>query len=914
MSRQVYSDKLTADDVKSTYIRFAQIKLDDDLFITPAVPEYAIALIDTSASTKLKFAEAKIAMLADEFENSVFGKQCEILKKLPHKYFYLLFWCSAQNSGRFVNGFRAIPGPVKTESMELIFKTEFYQIEDRHLTDTSIGFKNIPPEWLKATDTVYLVTDGEMGGGGLDVSRIKSDLSNKLKTFEGSLSILTVERAARNYNNADEVSRAAGTDVFQTIQDQKLTGFLTCFKSHYPSANAGDGADGANATDNFYNHISRTAAPKGYIPYGDKYFLEIKMDKFIQTVAHELSQHPLESDQLKIAQKLSVTLGVLLKNKSQPMIESNIRTFSKLFTIDPQAIYYILGDSLLAEQQGRAQILSSYRSSLTNLYKDAQQKLTENVAKAINLGTTFYSYPRFNPETKSLHILTGPSRLVNESFKAGNVKFPKSCVGQTPVFGGSGGDTPFNEQCVRQWTRAVYSTRYPVKTGDDAIIYMVLIDALAVSRSNGANQTIENVYLNLARSMLKKKRPQVNITEAEYLLAGNAPTGGSGTFAEFISILTDVLSMMNINAKPMRVWHEIVGMLDSIFPGMYDAQKIHTLNHPDMLGVANETPLILPEIIVDNIPVTSAYDYTCYITMDDLTSVGGYTFKHHPTPAGHYCSPIFMISDSGMKELATGGRMICPVCYSQLTAEDYDHVGPYVESKPPALYDKPYGSPSVEQSSANDEDSRQKRSFLDEKKACPIQECYLIVMKGTVGAGKSTLSDFIQRKYTALGYKVFNEGTDKYCKLGMAPNKAAQMVAREFKLAVKYTNKCIVIIDTCGESRSPKPFGVSFAGWKTIEIYPNLIENDKMGYLAWTLTNVLERGRTDASSAYYLTPYAKPEMKDGIELCKEVHKKKASSLGLYDHAFSRLSDNDRVALSSEYAKKLKPCEFNLGMY
>lgn len=50
---------------------------------------------------------------------------------------------------------------------------------------------------------------------------------------------------------------------------------------------------------------------------------------------------------------------------------------------------------------------------------------------------------------------------------------------------------------------------------------------------------------------------------------------------------------------------------------------------------------------------------------------------------------------------------------------------------------------------------------------------------------------------------------------------------------------------------------------------------------------------------------------DGIQLCKDVHKKKASVLGLYDHAFSKLSDSDRIILAGEYAKKLKPCEFEL---
>jgi hypothetical protein len=855
---------------------------DNELFIKPDIPDYAIALIDISASTTSKFSSKRFEVSRD-FEESVFCKQLEVLKSLPHKHYYLLFWCSHQNSGTFANGSHTIAGPVNISNAELIFKYEYKLITNSFLTNTALAFKNIPPEWLNVTNTVYLITDGEIGGWNLNSHEIKNELSNYLKNFKGSLSILTVERVARDYDNINEVQLAAGTDVFQLVQDNQLTGFLSCFRSYYPRDK-----DMLNFT-----HISKVFAPKGYIPYGDKYFLEMHMDKFVQYVAQELKDHPSETDQLSIAQKLSTTLSILLKNKSKMLIECNLRSFSKLFNVDNQAIYYILGDSLLAEQQGRAQILASYRSKLSNLYKNAQAQLSINVAKAINLGSNFYSYLFNDVENNCFRLLTGPSRLATETFVSKNTRFPKSAIGKTPVFGDNLQLSDFNEQCVRQWARAVYSTNYPVKVTDDIIIYLVLLDSLIVHNSD-ADITIKNAYLNLAKCMLNKKRSQVNITEAAYLLAGNVPTCSHGTFDDFIKIMNDMLNMRRINFKPMKVWHEMIKMLENVFPGMFEAQKNHTLNHVDLI---DNCDLVLPAVKIDVISNSNIYDYTCYITMEDLTKTGGFGILSHKSPSGHNCSPIFMVSESGLNELSEHKEITCPVCYTRLTKHDFNHIGPQIESKIPEIYNK-YNLNNISESKKIHNNT-------------PVQDCYVIIMKGTVGAGKSTLSDFIERKYINLGYKVFNEGTDKYCRLGMTPQKASVKVIKELKLASSRTSKCIVIIDTCGESRNSEPFGVQFPGWKVIEHHPNYDESNKMGYLAWSLTNVLARAKPDASSLYYLSPYSKGTMAEGIQLCKDVHKKKAVSLGIYDNNFNKLSDNDRIILSKDYEKKLKPCEFDI---
>ena len=903
-----------SDEVKVLEEKVQELKINeslDSIFIVPTPDETAIALIDTSASTTLKFClpvkdqqGRTVAPRADGFENSVFGAQCEILKKLPHKKFYLLFWSSAQNSGLYQNGFRTIPGAVSKESMELLFKTEFYKIEDRFLTNTALAFQRLPPDWLKTTKTVYLVTDGAMGGGNLDTPTVQRELSNSLKYFRGNLSILTVERTAKDFGNVEEVNNAAGSDVYKTVQENKLTNFICKFVSHYPGALNPE----TKCCDvQSFTHIQKMTPPTGYIPYGERYFLELNMDKFVKFIANEINDvvqnanvpgRNSESEQLTIAQRLTSTMFHLLKNKSSQLIDYNIKMFSRLFTLDQQVIYYILGESILQEREGKAQIIADYRRNLQNLFKDAQRKLNENVSQAISIGSAFCSFPVWDSEYRSralmdehetkgcFNILTGPSKIVIETFNAKNGKFPRSCVSSTPVFGVYDEKTKlslFNDQCLRQWIRTVYASRFNVNVQDDLIIYLVLAEVLAVYRSS-IDASIKSSYLTLARTILNKKRISVEITEAKHLLDGNAPNLHNGTIDDFIATLESVIQMLGFTGKPMRLWFEIVQMLEVVFPGMLDAQRVHCENHTDFNSELKTTIYR-----ADSVAAASMYDFNCYLTLVDVSKEGGYGFVGHKSPTGFDCSPAFMLSQDGMQELKSRGNYSCPVCYARLNESYYVRVPPQIESKVPTLY-------SIRRSGVKSSDNNR----------------YLIFMRGTVGAGKTTLSNFIQEKYTKLGFTVFNEGTDKYCKSGIQTRQAIGLVKRELSKAVLIPSRCIVIIDTCGEIKSSAPFDINFDGWTTLEIYPNLDRNNLMGYLAWSLTNVLSRGPSGRSTEFYLCPSAKPGQ-EGINLCKDVHRKKAIALNLYDRNFSNLSDSDRLALAAQYAKTMKPVEFELPM-
>ena len=129
-------------------------------------------------------------------------------------------------------------------------------------------------------------------------------------------------------------------------------------------------------------------------------------------------------------------------------------------------------------------------------------------------------------------------------------------------------------------------------------------------------------------------------------------------------------------------------------------------------------------------------------------------------------------------------------------------------------------------------------------------------------------------------------------------------------VAILNKSKTIIIIDSCGENRNARIFGINFDGWKTFNLYPNFDEKNIVGYLSWSLVNVLNREKPNKDSNYYLSPYIKLNTDESVELCKYSHKKRAILLGMYDHNFSKLTYNEIIKHAGNY--KVYPCHFELS--
>jgi hypothetical protein len=154
----------------------------------------------------------------------------------------------------------------------------------------------------------------------------------------------------------------------------------------------------------------------------------------------------------------------------------------------------------------------------------------------------------------------------------------------------------------------------------------------------------------------------------------------------------------------------------------------------------------------------------------------------------------------------------------------------------------------------------------------------LIILKGTVGAGKSTYAGELQRQIEAKGWTCLSEGTDKYSRIGSTNKQASDKVHQALSQSKKITNNLVIIIDTCGErTNSSTIFGYCFTGWETHTLWPNyrcdFDEQMQLKYLKWSLSNVLNRPSYSPSSNYYLNPESV-----SLSLCIKIHRDKFKRL------------------------------------
>ena len=158
---------------------------------------------------------------------------------------------------------------------------------------------------------------------------------------------------------------------------------------------------------------------------------------------------------------------------------------------------------------------------------------------------------------------------------------------------------------------------------------------------------------------------------------------------------------------------------------------------------------------------------------------------------------------------------------------------------------------------------------------------HVIFLRGTVGCGKSTTSNEFKNQITRMGGECLLVGTDKYCSEGFDIGTACSKVKDDIIQFIENNKKDnllqVIVVDTCGErSNINDVFGVDLDGWKEHELYVNYDHSSKDNidnYLAWSLTNVLNRQKCITDCNYWLNPHDA-----GVRKCVCVHRKKALSV------------------------------------
>lgn len=842
--------------------------ITSDLFAKSEIKHNAILLVDASGSVASDHAKFNGV--------HVFDKIREIVKQFDEDDFRIIFWNSDQDpAGFFKGGVYRLPFVVKKSTLDQTFAFIKPNIKGNCLTYPHLGFNNIPADWInpKEPTKIYYITDGEIGYGNCphgELQTLKMNLRNSIQNIFNKYSnvqlvIITVEPRNRNFGEMESLQNAAGSDVYKIVNENRLTQFITKFISYTPNNLQG------------FAQINRVIPPPGFIPYGEKYFSELRMPDFIKYLSETITAISNEDDLVKIVQYLSGTVSKLTRDKPKKIVDDIVNTFCGLFantTLDPMFVKFILTDAVQKENAGTANVFAAYRAQLKDLYRQATELLLKNVRDAIGIREYFVSLPIHDK------IISGHARLIDRNISVTGKNYPQSAWeanGVTiPILPlDAHGFSAMNEQCLRQWTRVIISRMYNVNALEDIVIYIVLGLCIKVVLSP-IDEKIKSAYRRLATVMLKKKRMNTDCTELDRFENGELPIPNNGKIETFYAMMNTVGTMLGLKLEPLTIWYamclaiandklvvkQMIHCADSIerdFPGTEPRNLLTKIT-----GI---TPVTYHEI-----PFETILDYSCIITMEDTSKTGGYRFLPHQNNVGATCSPVYVLSQEGYQQLRNNQQScVCPICYTYLNDSNFARVNP----KPEIVNNDIFAAGTIDVFKSDAKPAYSPMVNLPVAPASKMDKTgLLVIMKGTVGSGKSTYGMRIKEAVEKMGGYCCVTGTDKYCKTGIAPAIAANMVQNELRDVGKVANDMIVcVIDTCGEKNNgDNIFGVNFAGWKKVNFWPNLDRNNMEGYLCWSLRNVLRRAHPGANDNHYLNPDDA-----GVQTCITVHKKKAEA-------------------------------------
>ncbi len=846
---------MSATEIKALEAKVADLQVSD--LFQKVKKRRGIFLIDRSGST------GSNANVPTERHLTVFDRMAQICGELAHDENRLVFWSSpSYKEGRFINGQMILPFVVRKDSLATAFATA--AMAPGGGTCPALGFQGMVPAWLEDDPMVYLITDGQIGCSEVSDAINRRMLAEEIRKLPCQLTIVAVENIARDFNRVEQVDAAAGGDIFKIVREERLTDKISKFVSYGPNGS--------------FTQINKVRAPAGYASYGDEIFSVLRVPEFMEFIVRELRKDAGEAAQLAIAQKLSVTLEALTRDKPVRVADDIVRTFSRLFTIDADMVHWIMTGAIQQERGGQAQVFANYRAQLKNLFAQADGLLKQDVCAALSMNGEFVSMPVGD------RVLTGSYRLVDKTVTIHGTPFPRGgFTAGLPVFPlltAATRLTELQDQCLRQWIRAVYAAVYRVHPTADEIIYLLLGDMLKVCTSSAVSDKIKNAYRLLAQCILRKKRLNSIQTEMDRLMAGELPIPNSGKFEDFETYMRSVSAKLGLEGVPLKLWYDICLALD---PMLAVRQKAHCT---EFITQPLET-----KVQEDFVPESASLDYNCFVTLDDISLVGGFQIKSHVGIAGN-CAPVYLVSADGKRQMLASGQCACPVCYTRLNEADFSLVGPKIPFDLPDSYGMYAGRFAEAPVAGHGGGGQQRNGQQRNKQHAPAQAQVrpggirnangnvgkLVIMKGTVGSGKSSAAAAIKAAVEARGGVCIVEGTDKYCKDGMHVRDAVVRVQQALAAVSEVKNDdVVVVIDTCGERTNRGSlnniFNTDFTGWTYIEVFPNLDRTNMPGYFAWSLRNVLMRGAPKKELSHNLNPVTAT-----VAICIDVHKNKSKAL------------------------------------
>lgn len=725
---------------------------------------------------------------------------------------------------------------------------------------------------------VYLSTDGEIDGDS--TNRLGNAIKALLTDTAVKLTIITTESRNRDLANTAETN-AAGCDVLEIIKKQGLGKRVFQFISH-------------TLNHDWFIQLQNPVVPAGFAPFKDKIFSVRDADKFYDLMAFLVKKSAQNPEELfDIVNEMSKALEALTRDMRIHMVDQVVNRYCNLFegtALSTEMIRYMLDQSIMSVKQGEVMVVAQFRRKMTNLFKEASGMLASNWMRATGMSGSGKVVSLLIPSSTTAEtvVLVCPSRMVDQAFGVFNSAAVLVDGKIVPVLPFVLSGLDMARQCTRQAIRAVIASSHTLQVSDNKIVGVVLGQMLRVVKSD-ADVSVKTAFQNMARLMLEKKRTNEDVTELDFLRAGNFSADvmkfGSTVGQETGLTLRDgtlLYACYLALSDGQLVQKQLSHCLEDIkvdFPGLTDPANL-----------LDQLTLPTPPVKMVTVSELQGVSYFDVVTQEDVSATGGWLLKGH-THNNLACDPKLVFSQAGYDTLQSFFK--CPVCYKPLSFSDFEKVGP----KPPMdivnivnhYANIPTATNTGNQNRQGNNrpntaagSNRASSSYASSSAPIVTKSAtdFYIILKGEVGAGKTTSREVLKAALEAKGYKVLIISSDDHRKLNKNVSQTENAIRNDLNAFARTnsSNKKVVIVDTCGENWGETVFGYNFQTWNRLEFYPNMVKDvsqmtpaELKQRQAWTIRNVLNRTIPSGSN----TPYwLNATIPNAIKVITDVHRQK----------------------------------------
>lgn len=584
--------------------------------------------------------------------------------------------------------------PANDEKIMQLTELDNHNVRSDGGTTLATSLRKIPESWLnsnKQVTDIYIYTDGEVSD---DKDSLQKELL-KLFSLNVRIFICTIENNNRNYIDGN---CQAGNNMYKVIQNCGMTSRVKKFTSY----------NRYHLSEPFVS-LNNPDVPLGYAPFQDSIFKVTEINKFMCHLEGHISNIQNDNEMLKLTHELSLTVSHLIKGKSHQIQRRTIDMFCDLFS--ETAIYTNVREMLLNEidnhAHGKATTFQGYKRNREKVFENAQLSLYENVKKSISIQPNQkYASMIMNSENGSVVIKTSadkvcePIVLSDKTYRNGGFLIGKYRVPMLPLQLSLDHDE--YDQCVRQWIRANYAKRYGINAASDLILYYFLADAMRIFLSDVSPELIAS-YKALTYLMLDRKRFGTTLTELDYLMTNPpAPVIGAEDKINYMLVKTMKYLGMSMTEtavneetgkeyqrdvgllKPFTFWYAFIlafgdkNLVTSQLP-FCEGDMVADLQTPETLLQTIKT-MIKPVLELDCSGISTNYDYTCYLTLEDTSDEGGYLLPSHRVTKKISCSPNMVLSKEGFQSLVNhynnGNEVKCPICCAKIDMHECQQVLP----------------------------------------------------------------------------------------------------------------------------------------------------------------------------------------------------------------------------------------------